>query len=200
LDDMTTWAEILRSNANAQDMIPSKEGFPGDLYSQLARVYEMATQREKGGSITLIPVHSMESIEGAVIDNALYITEGQLIYKGDKIILRGSLSRLKQSVNNGKQTRRDHRAIIAAMHQLLGDAEDAFENSKMGSAKDEKSQRLIKFRTDAHDVLQNIHTPRTIEEGLNVCWTLFASYFSKSEVNIPQDMIEEFWPEGKRSH
>ena len=54
LTDMTSYCEALREMSAAREEVPSRKGYPGYMYSDLAGVYERAGQiNGKGGSITL---------------------------------------------------------------------------------------------------------------------------------------------------
>ena len=57
LTDMTAYAESLREVSTLKGEIPSRKGYPGYLYSDLASIYERAGMiRGKAGSITEIPI------------------------------------------------------------------------------------------------------------------------------------------------
>lgn len=60
LTDMTAYAESLREVSTLKGEIPSRKGYPGYLYSDLAAIYERAGMiRGKEGSITEIPILTM---------------------------------------------------------------------------------------------------------------------------------------------
>ncbi|MGE5242390.1 MAG: V-type ATP synthase subunit B, partial [Bacteroidota bacterium] len=78
--DMTNYAEALREVATAKGDVPSRKGYPGYLYSDLAEIYERAGRvKNRRGSITMVPVLSMPSddITHPIPDLTGYITEGQ---------------------------------------------------------------------------------------------------------------------------
>ena len=49
LSDMTAFADALKEVSIAMEQVPANRGYPGDLYSQLARRYEKAAQDFSGG-------------------------------------------------------------------------------------------------------------------------------------------------------
>ena len=57
---MTSYAEALREFSSSKGEIPSRKGFPGYLYSDLASLYERAGMIEGvEGSVTQIPILTM---------------------------------------------------------------------------------------------------------------------------------------------
>ena len=60
LTDMTSFAEALREVSSSKGEIPSRKGYPGYLYSELATIYERAgIVRGINGSVTQIPILTM---------------------------------------------------------------------------------------------------------------------------------------------
>ncbi|KAF5429944.1 V/A-type H+-transporting ATPase subunit B, partial [Candidatus Methanomarinus sp.] len=118
LTDMTNFADSLKEIAITMEQVPSNRGYPGDLYSQLASRYEKAVDFEGAGSITILAVTTMpgDDVTHPVPDNTGYITEGQYYLKNGRIEPFGSLSRLKQLVNN--DTREDHRTIMDVLIKI----------------------------------------------------------------------------------
>jgi V/A-type H+-transporting ATPase subunit B len=86
LIDMTNYADALREVATARNEVPTRKGYPGYLYSDLAEIYERAGRiHDRAGSITLMPVVTMpnDDITHPVPDLTGYITEGQLVLSRD---------------------------------------------------------------------------------------------------------------------
>jgi V/A-type H+-transporting ATPase subunit B len=192
LTDMTNWSNILRNVANYQDMIPSLQGYPGSLYSELAKRYEVAADIEGAGSITIIGATTLESLEDPVPDNTGYITEGQFFLENGKLKLARSLSRLKQQVNGG--TRDDHRAIMTAMASLLAEAEKAFEAAEVGAANDAFSKKLLAYRSDFINIMEEpFGTPMKLEEALDQCWDILRKHFDATETGLSSKLIEKYW-------
>ena len=79
LTDMTSFAEAMREVSSSKGEIPSRKGYPGYLYSELATIYERAgIVAGKNGSVTQIPILSMpnDDITHPIPDLTGYITEG----------------------------------------------------------------------------------------------------------------------------
>jgi V/A-type H+-transporting ATPase subunit B len=196
LSGMTQWSDYLRQVANAQDQIPANQGYPGDLYSQLAARYEKAADMDGAGSITILGVTTMDDVTHPVPDNTGYITEGQFYMKDGYLELFGSLSRLKQQVND--KTRPDHRNIMNAMARLLSEAEERVKAQKFGSVKDSYSLRLLDYRKTFQRELMDPFRYLELEEALDLCWEVLAKHFKPEEVGLSSDLIRDYWPEKKK--
>ena len=86
ITDMSNYCEALREIATARGEIPSRKGYPGYLYSDLASMYERAGRlRDREGSITQMPILTMPSddISHPIPDLTGYITEGQIVLERD---------------------------------------------------------------------------------------------------------------------
>jgi V/A-type H+-transporting ATPase subunit B len=200
LTDMTLYADALAIVSNKMDQIPSKDAMPGSLYSDLANIYEKAVQFPHGGSITLIAVTTLNDgdITHAIPDNTGYITEGQLylkkdVYTGKTIIdpFR-SLSRLKQNVI-GKQTRHDHPQLMNAMVRLYADAEEARVKRDNGFEINDYDKRSMEFALEYSDKILSVDVNLSMNEVLDLGWSLVQKYFEAFELGIKQDLLDEFW-------
>ncbi|MBX2927586.1 MAG: V-type ATP synthase subunit B [Saprospiraceae bacterium] len=200
LTDMTLYADALSIVSNRMDQIPSKDSMPGSLYSDLAKLYEKAVQFEAGGSITIIAVTTLSSgdITHAVPDNTGYITEGQLFLRRDteigKVIVDPfrSLSRLKQLVI-GKKTRTDHPQVMNAAIRLYADAANARTKLENGFDLTDYDERTLEFAKAYSNNLLAIDVNIDTTEMLNTAWNLFAKNFSKAEVGIKQEFVDQYW-------
>lgn len=122
LTDMTSFAEAMREVSSSKGEIPSRKGYPGYLYSELATIYERAgITNDSKGSVTQIPILTMpnDDITHPIPDLTGYITEGQIVL--DRVLhgqsiyppinVLPSLSRLmKDGIGEGF-TRDDHQAV-----------------------------------------------------------------------------------------
>ena len=138
LTDITSFAEAMREVSSSKGEIPSRKGYPGYLYSELATLYERAGIVRGGtGSVTQIPILTMpnDDITHPIPDLTGYITEGQIVleqsaFMGNGIFIRRlmslpSLSRLmKDGIGEG-YTRADHQAVanqLFSCYAKVGDA------------------------------------------------------------------------------
>ena len=199
LTDMTLYADALSIVYNRMDQIPSKDSMPGSLYSDLAKIYEKAVQFPQGGSITIIAVTTLSGgdITHAIPDNTGYITEGQLFLRKDteigKVIVDPfrSLSRLKQLVI-GKKTRKDHPQVMNAAIRLYADAANARTKLENGFDLTDYDKRTLDFARDYSNELLAIDVNIGITQMLDTAWALFRKYFTRSELGIKKEIVDEF--------
>ncbi|MEG2870760.1 MAG: V-type ATP synthase subunit B, partial [Clostridium sp.] len=136
LTDMTSFAEAMREVSSSKGEIPSRKGYPGYLYSELAAIYERAgIVAGVNGSVTQIPILTMpnDDITHPIPDLTGYITEGQIVLdrnlQGQSIYppisVLPSLSRLmKDGIGEGF-TRTDHQDVanqLFSCYAKVGDA------------------------------------------------------------------------------
>lgn len=122
MTDITSYCEALREVSSSKGEIPSRKGYPGYLYSDLASLYERAgIVAGQKGSVTQIPILTMpnDDITHPIPDLTGYITEGQIVLGRDlhgqgvypPISVLPSLSRLmKDGIGEG-YTREDHQTV-----------------------------------------------------------------------------------------
>ncbi|MBN1996635.1 V-type ATP synthase subunit B, partial [candidate division KSB1 bacterium] len=191
--------------SNRMDQIPSKDSMPGSLYSDLARIYEKAVQLPTGGSITIIAVTTLSGgdITHAIPDNTGYITEGQLFLRKDtdigKVIVDPfrSLSRLKQLVIS-KKTRKDHSKVMNAAVRLYADAMNAKTKMENGFDLTDYDKRTLEFAKDYSEYLLAIDVNIDIDLMLDTAWKLFGKHFSRSEVGIKKELMDQYWVESEK--
>ena len=183
LTDITAYAEALREISTLKGEIPSRKGFPGYLYSDLASIYERAGMiKGRTGSITQLPILTMpnDDISHPIPDLTGYITEGQIVLGRDlyqkginpPIDILQSLSRLmKDGIGEGC-TRKDHSKLadrvfssyskvqdVRALATVLGEADLTDEDKKYLEFGNQFEERFIN---------QGMYENRTIEETLNL--------------------------------
>ncbi len=193
LTDMTNYADAMKEIAITQEQVPSNRGYPGDLYSHLAARYEKAVDFDNSGSVTILAVTTMpgDDVTHPVPDNTGYITEGQYYLKGGRIEPFGSLSRLKQNVNN--KTRKDHRALMDVMIRLYSSYKDTIEKKNMGFAMSRWDDKLLKYGELFETRLMDLSINLSLEAALDLGWEILADCFEKDETGIKSELIEEFW-------
>ncbi len=194
LSDMTNFADALKEIAITMEQIPATRGYPGDLYSQLASRYEKAVDFDGAGSITILAVTTMpgDDVTHPVPDNTGYITEGQFYLRNGRIEPFGSLSRLKQQVND--KTRADHRAIMDAMIRLYADYKSTLEKQSMGFRMSAWDKKLLKYGGRFESEMMSLKVNISLEDGLDLGWKILADCFDRAEVGIKTDLLEKYWP------
>ncbi len=198
LTDMTNFADALKEISITMEQVPSNRGYPGDLYSQLAARYEKAVDFEGAGSITILAVTTMpgDDVTHPVPDNTGYITEGQFYLHNGYIDPFGSLSRLKQQVNN--KTRKDHRAIMDGMIQLYAQYNETEEKRAMGFRMSDWDRKLLKYGSAFKNQMMNLAVNIPLEEALDRGWEILAECFQPDETGLRSELVKEFWPNDKK--
>jgi V/A-type H+-transporting ATPase subunit B len=194
LTDMTNFADALKEISITMEQIPSNRGYPGDLYSQLARRYEKAVDFDSAGSVTILTVTTMpgDDVTHPVPDNTGYITEGQFYLKNGRIEPFGSLSRLKQQVNS--KTREDHRIVMDSMIQLYAQFKEVQEKLAMGFRLSDWDRKLLKYGRRFEGEMMDLSVNLPLEKALNLGWEIMADCFDSEETGIPTAVIQKFWP------
>jgi Archaeal/vacuolar-type H+-ATPase subunit B len=214
MTDMTSYAEALREFSSAKGEIPSRKGFPGYLYSDLASLFERAGKiKGKKGSITQIPILTMpnDDITHPVPDLTGYITEGQIvldrtleqkgIYPSVSPLL--SLSRLMKDGIGAEYTRADHSDVI---NQLFSAYAKVIDVRSLASVIGEEDlspidKLYITFGNDFENTFlnQGMETNRTIDQTLDLAWRLLFILPDDELDRISKKMIEENKPKYKNA-
>lgn len=133
LVDMTNYCESLREIAAAREEVPSRKGYPGYMYSDLAELYERTGRvRGRKGSITQLPILTMPNMDitHPIPDLTGYITEGQVVLDRElyqkgiypPVNVLPSLSRLmKDGIGEGR-TREDHAHVSSQLYAAYAEA------------------------------------------------------------------------------
>lgn len=210
MTDITNYADALREVSAARKEVPGRRGYPGYMYTDLAAIYERAgRQKDKKGSITLIPILTMPEDDKThpIPDLTGYITEGQIILSRDlhrrsvtpPVDVLPSLSRLKdKGIGEGK-TRADHSGTMNQLFSAYARGKDAKELMMIlgESALTEIDRIYAKFAEAFEEryVSQGNETDRSIEETLSIGWELL-SILPKSELKrISDEFIEKYYIE-----
>ncbi len=194
LTDMSNFADAMKEIAITMEQIPSNRGYPGDLYSKLAARYEKAVDFDDAGSITILAVTTMpgDDVTHPIPDNTGYITEGQFYLRNGRIEPFGSLSRLKQQVND--KTRDDHRAIMDTMIRLYADFRETQEKQSMGFQMSPWDEKLLKYGEAFEKQMMDLSVNIPLEDALDLGWRILADCFDKTETGIKTDLLETHWP------
>ncbi len=194
LTDMTAFADALKEIAIIMERIPSNRGYPGDLYTQMARRYEKAVDLDGAGTMTVLACVTMpgDDVTHPVPDNTGYITEGQFYLRNQWIEPFGSLSRLKQQVNG--DTRDDHRAIMNACIQLYALCRESREKRDMGFEMSEWDKKLLKYGKMFEEQIMDLRVNIRLFEALDRCWDILAECFTPEETGIRRKILDAHWP------
>ena len=187
LTDITSFCEAMREVSSSRGEIPSRKGYPGCLYSELATLYERAgIVQGVEGSVTQIPILTMpnDDITHPIPDLTGYITEGQIVLDRQlhgqsiypPISVLPSLSRLmKDGIGEG-YTRADHQDVANQLFSCYAKVGDARSLASV-IGEDELSpidkQYLVFGNEFEHEFIgQGMDENRSMEDTLNKAWEL----------------------------
>jgi len=187
LTDMTNYAEALREVSSSKGEIPSRKGFPGYLYSDLATLFERAgTLRGVPGTLTQLSILTMpaDDIGHPIPDLTGYITEGQIVLSRDldrravypPVDVLPSLSRLMKDGIGGDYTHPDHPALSSQLYAAYARAVQA---RVLASVVGEEGlaatdRQYLAFGALFEGELVNQSAPRTLEQSMAIGWRLLA--------------------------
>ncbi len=208
LTDMTNYCEALRQISNVRGEVPSRKGYPGYLYSDLASLYERTGRvKTSEGSITQIPILTMPSddITHPVPDLTGYITEGQIVL-GRELNFAGiyppvavlpSLSRLMKDGIGKNRTRDDHPRWGAQLYAAYARTQDVRALASVIGEEElsEVDQKYLKFGRafEREFVNQSFTENRTIERTLEIGWKLLSMLPKKELTRVTLDEIAQYY-------
>ena len=212
LTDMTSFAEAMREVSSSKGEIPSRKGYPGYLYSELATLYERAGIVEGiNGSVTQIPILTMpnDDITHPIPDLTGYITEGQIVLDRElngqsvypPISVLPSLSRLmKDGIGEG-YTRADHQSVANQLFSSYAKVGDARALASV-IGEDELSdldKQYLKFGRmfEKHFVGQGLEENRTIIRTLEIGWSLLRMLPREELDRIDTKILDEYYDAGE---
>ena len=207
MTDMTNYCEALREISTTRGEVPGRKGYPGYLYSDLAELYERAG-RIKGskGSITQIPILTMpnDDISHPIPDLTGYITEGQIVL-GRELSQQGiyppvaslpSLSRLMKDGIGPDMTREDHANVSSQLFAAYSKVK-SIRNLAAIIGEEELSpldHAYLNFgnRLEQEFFNQGEHEDRTIEQTLDLGWSILKELPREELTRIKPEFIEKY--------
>ena len=208
LTDMTSFAEAMREVSSSKGEIPSRKGYPGYLYSELATIYERAGIVKGGkGSVTQIPILTMpnDDITHPIPDLTGYITEGQIVLDRNlngqsvypPISVLPSLSRLmKDGIGEG-YTRKDHQDVANQLFSCYAKVGDARALASV-IGEDELSpidKKYLAFGKafESRFIGQGQTENRTILETLDIGWELLGMLPREELDRIDTKILDQYY-------
>ena len=213
LTDITSFCEAMREVSSSKGEIPSRKGYPGYLYSELATLYERAgIVKGKPGSVTQIPILTMpnDDITHPIPDLTGYITEGQIVLDRQlhgqaiypPINVLPSLSRLmKDGIGEG-YTRADHQDVANQLFSCYAKVGDARALASV-IGEDELSpldKRYLVFGKafESEFVGQSETENRSITETLDKGWELLGLLPKEELDRIDTKILDKYYHETVR--
>ena len=187
LTDMTNYCEALREVSSSKGEIPSRKGFPGYMYSDLATLFERAgCLRGVAGTLTQLPILTMpaDDIGHPIPDLTGYITEGQIVLSRDldrrgiypPVNVLPSLSRLMKDGTGGTYTHPDHPALASQLYAAYARASQARVLASVVGVEGlaDTDRRYLRFGDDFEQRLATQTEARTLEQSMALGWQLLS--------------------------
>lgn len=209
LTDMTNYCEALREVSASMEEVPSRKGYPGYMYSDLANIYERAGRiKGKKGSITQMPILTMpnDDITHPIPDLTGYITEGQIVLSRNlekqsiypPIYITTSLSRLMKDGIGKDRTREDHSNVASqlysayAQYNAVKSLVTIIGEEGLGT----KDKEYLRFgeRFERTLVNQGKNENRSIELTLSIAWDTLSVLPDEELTSIRPEFIKKYYP------
>ena len=209
LTDMTNYCEALREVSASMEEVPSRKGYPGYMYSDLASIYERAGRIEgKKGSITQMAMLTMpnDDITHPIPDLTGYITEGQIVLSRSlekqgiypPIAISTSLSRLmKDGIGTGR-TREDHADVASQLHAAYAQYNSVKSLATIvgeeGLANRDKDYLRFGDKLEKTMINQGRSENRSIDQTLKIAWDTLSILPDEELTRIHPEFIEKYFP------
>jgi len=208
MTDMTNYCESLREISTIRGEIPSRKGYPGYLYSDLAELYERSGMiKGYQGSITLLPILTMpnDDISHPIPDLTGYITEGQIVFEREMdgrgiyppVAGLPSLSRLmKDGIGEG-MTREDHPHLASQLFAAYSYVKDV-RNLASVIGEEELTpldHNYLEFGKDFEQkfISQKKDEERSIEQTLDLGWEVLRTLPVDELHRLTEEEIDKYY-------
>jgi V/A-type H+-transporting ATPase subunit B len=205
MTDMTNYCEALREVSSSHGEIPSRKGYPGYMYSDLASLYERAgVVRGLPGTLTQLPLLTMpgDDIGHPIPDLTGYITEGQIVLDKEldrrgiypPVRVLPSLSRLMDAGAGEGFTHPDH---LGLAHQLFASYARANRVRLLASVMGREGlspaeQKYLQFGDAFEEQLVHQEAARTIEESMAVGWKILRLLPASELTRLKRKQIAQY--------
>jgi len=207
LTDMTSYCEALREVSASLEEVPSRKGYPGYMYSDLASIYERAGRIQgKNGSLTQMPILTMpnDDITHPIPDLTGYITEGQIVLDRDlynrriypPVNVLVSLSRLmKDGIGKGK-TREDHADVSSQLYAAYAQCNEIRSLASIigeeGLSQRDRAYLRFGDEFEMKFINQGTEENRTIEKTLEIAWDLLSMLPEEELTRIHREYLDKY--------
>lgn len=194
LSDMMAWANAHKEIAIAMDKIPANQGYPSNLYSELAHHYEKAVLLDNLGSITLLSLTTIQQddLNHPLVNNLRHLTETQLYLKNTSIDPLLSISKSNHIIN--KHSREDHNYLIAILIRLYDEAKKTRLQLSMGFNMSSYHKNLLAYAHDLEKNMMSLSLNIPLLEQLDLGWKILSNHFAKKTLDLPHKLMDKYWP------
>jgi len=207
MTDMTNYCEAMREVSSIRGEVPSRKGYPGYLYSDLASLYERAGKiTGSTGSITQIPILSMpnDDISHPIPDLSGYITEGQIVLDRElfqrsiypPVAGLPSLSRLMKDGIGPGMTREDHKDVSSQLFAAYAKVKHVRNLVSIIGEEELSSgdKRYLKFGEKFEQVFltQGERENRDIGRTLDLGWKVLTEIPRDDLLRVKEEYIEKY--------
>jgi V/A-type H+-transporting ATPase subunit B len=208
MTDMANYCESLREISTIRGEIPSRKGYPGYLYSDLAEIYERSGMiRGLPGSITQLPILTMpnDDISHPIPDLSGYITEGQIVFEREMhgrgiyppVAGLPSLSRLmKDGIGEG-MTREDHPHLASQLFAAYSYVKDVRNLASVIGEEEltplDKQYMEFGENFEREFVSQGKNEDRSIEETLDLGWKALSLLPAEELHRVTDEELEKYF-------
>ena len=213
MTDMTNYCEALREVSSSHGEVPSRKGYPGYMYSDLANIFERAgCLQDKKGTLTQLPILTMpaDDITHPIPDLTGYITEGQIVLDRElnrrdiypPIQVLPSLSRLMKDGTGKGFTHEDHPALANQLYAAYARSVHVrVLASVMGTESLSQTDRtFLQFGEQFERQLVHQERSRTLEQSMEIGWRLLYQ-LPRAELNRLSDLqIQQHIAKGVTLH
>jgi len=209
MTDMTNYCEALREVSASMEEVPSRKGYPGYMYSDLASLFERAGRiAGKKGSITQVPILTMpnDDITHPIPDLTGYITEGQIVLSRSlekqgiypSINILPSLSRLMKDGIGKDRTREDHADVASELYSAYAQYNSVKSLATIigeeGLGSRDKDYLRFGENLERKLINQGRNENRPIEQTLSIAWDTLATLPEEELTSIHPEFIKKYFP------
>ncbi len=209
LTDMTNYCEALREVSASMEEVPSRKGYPGYMYSDLANIYERAGRiKGKKGSITQMPILTMpnDDITHPIPDLTGYITEGQIVLSRNlekqsiypPIYITTSLSRLMKDGIGKERTREDHANVASQLYAAYAqyNAVKSLATIIGEEGLGVRDKEYLRFGElfERKLIKQGKNENRSIEQTLSIAWDTLSVLPDEELTHVRPEFINKYYP------
>lgn len=208
LHDITNYGEALREISAARGEVPSRKGYPGYLYSDLASIFERAGRiTGRPGSLTQIPIVTLPSgdLSHPIPDLTGYVTEGQIVLDSEiarrgaypPVAVLASLSRLMSDGIGAGRTRDDHPDVAKQLYAAVARVERARGLASIIGADEltEIERTYLRFgeRFEHEFVAQGRDEVRPIAQTLDIAWRILRELPRAELTRVRSAILDRYW-------